>query len=369
MKKLILTLSLLVAVVSLTAQDFFRDEFSTQKKYVIMANPTAGNIGVVKFLLDKGILNVDLQKTEFVGVYHSSQEYDFSQAADYIQKNNLTAFHLYEVKGVLTEGNVYSENPCSDDFRKIFSNSVGIIFFGGQDIPPALYGQENWFSETTDPGRHYFEVSFLFHLLGSTRNASFKPLLEGNPNYMVTGFCLGLQSMNVAAGGTLWQDIPAQVYKSYAPETHVLIDRNNLHRNYWQNIRDDSDFMGINMHPIRFTEDKFFRSTVKVSGKIEPVVYSSHHQAIREVAPGFRVTALSYDGNIIEGIAHNKYPNVFSVQFHPEVSALYEDRALVKFAPEDKPATLHSMLDKNSLKFHLKYWGHISDVINRGGRH
>jgi putative glutamine amidotransferase len=65
---------------------------------------------------------------------------------------------------------------------------------------------------------------------------------------MVTGFCLGLQSMNVAAGGTLWQDIPAQVYKSYAPETHVRIDRNNLHRNYWQNIRDDADLMGINMH-------------------------------------------------------------------------------------------------------------------------
>jgi len=35
----------------------------------------------------------------------------------------------------------------------------------------------------------------------------------------------------------------------------------------------------------------------------------------------------------------------------------------VKFAPDDTPASLHSMLDKKSLKFHLKYWGHISDVI------
>lgn len=368
MKKLIFTLSLLAVVISISAQNFFREDFSRDKKYVVMLNPTAGNIGVVKFLLEKGILDVDLQKYEFVGVYHSSQEYNFTQAADYIEKNGLSAFHLHEVKGVLNESMVYRENGCSDDFRKIFSNSVGIIFFGGQDIPPALYGEENWYSETTDPGRHYFEVSFLFHLLGSTRNASFKPLLEEKPDYMVTGFCLGLQSMNVAAGGTLIQDIPAQVYKSFTPETNVLIERNNLHRNYWQNIRDDSDFMGINMHPVKFTDDKFFGSTVKVSRKMQPVVYSSHHQAIGEVAPVFRVTARSYDGKIIEGIAHKKYPNVFSVQFHPEVSALYEDRALVKFAPDDKPATLHSMLDKNSMKFHLTYWKHISDVISRGSR-
>jgi len=117
------------------------------------------------------------------------------------------------------------------------------------------------------------------------------------------------------------------------------------------------------MHPVRFTENMFFGKTVKVSRKLQPIVYSSHHQAINELAPVFNVTARSNDGKIIEGIAHKKYPNVFSVQFHPEVSALYEDRALVKFAPDDTPASLHSMLDKKSLKFHLKYWGHISDVI------
>ncbi|MFN2313718.1 MAG: gamma-glutamyl-gamma-aminobutyrate hydrolase family protein, partial [Bacteroidales bacterium] len=95
------------------------------------------------------------------------------------------------------------------------------------------------------------------------------------------------------------------------------------------------------------------------------VVYSHHHQAIGDVAPAFAVTALSDYGKIVEGIAHKKYPNVFSVQFHPEVSSLYEDRDLVRFAPEDTPATLHSMLDKKSLKFHKKYWGHISAVIRK----
>lgn len=368
MKKLLLTLAFIPLILSLTAQDFFREDFSKDKDYLILANPTVYNIGVVIFLVDNGILDIDLKKIELVGVYHSSQEYDFAKSADYISDNGLTSFHLHEVKGLLTEDMVYGQNRCSDDFRLIFENSVGIIFFGGNDIPPALYGEENLYSMTTDPGRHYFEVSFLFHLFGGSRNATFQPLLNANPDYLVTGFCLGLQSMNVAAGGTLYQDIPAQVYDSFTPETNVKIDRNNLHRNYWQEIKHDKDFMGTNIHPIKFTDNGFFGRTIKVPASLRPLVYSSHHQALKDVAPCFSITALSEDGKVVEGIVHIKYPKVFSVQFHPEVSALYEDRAKVKFAPEDEPATLHSMLDKKSLRFHKKYWGHISSVIKENTR-
>lgn len=211
MKKLFLTLAFISVLVSLSAQDFFSDNFNKTRDYVILVNPVEKNIGTVKFLLDKGILGLDLRKIEFVGVYHSSQEYDFSKSADMISKNGLTCFHFHEVKGVLSEETIYRQNPCSDDFRRIFENSVGIIFFGGPDIPPSVYGQENRYSKTTDPGRHYFEVSFLFHLIGGTRNTAHKPLLNEKHNYLVTGFCLGMQSMNVAAGGTLYQDIPAQI--------------------------------------------------------------------------------------------------------------------------------------------------------------
>jgi putative glutamine amidotransferase len=365
MKKLLFTLAFLSLVITLYPQDFFREEFSREKEYLILVNPTVGNIGVVEFLLKNRLLNIDQGKISLVGVYHSSQEYDFTKSAEHIAQNSLISWHLHQVKGILKEDMVFKTNPCSDDFRKIFENSVGVIFFGGQDIPPAVYGEENWYSETTDPGRHYFEVSFLFHLLGGSRNTTFKPLLGENPDYMVTGFCLGMQSMHVAAGGTLYQDIPAQIYQSYNAESTVRIDRPNLHRNYWQIIRDDPDFMGTNIHPVRFTGDSFFGGTVKVSKKLRPLVYSSHHQSLKDVALCFEVTALSDDGKVIEGIRHQKYPNVFSVQFHPEVSALYEDRAKVKFAPEDTPQTLHSMLDKNSLKFHKKYWGHISAVIRK----
>lgn len=363
MKKLFLCLAIFSLFISLSAQNFFRAEFSREKDYVILVNPTVGNIEVVDFLLKNGLLDIDTDRVGFVGVYHTSQKYDFSRSADHINTGGLKNFHLHEVRGPLTEDLLYRENPCSDDLRLIFKNSIGVFFFGGEDIPPSVYGEENWYSETSDPGRHFFEVTFLFHLLGSTLNTTFTPLLEEKPDYLVTGFCLGMQTMNVAAGGTLYQDIPAQIYGSYRPETHVLIDRANQHRNNWQKVKEGPGYMSSSLHPVRFTEHGFFGKTVRVPRKLQPLVYSSHHQSLRDVAPCFDVTALSMDGKVVEGIAHVSYPNVFSVQFHPEVSALYEDRALVRFAPDDKPVTLHSMLDKESLKFHRKYWGHITDVI------
>ena len=280
MKRLLLFLSALYIASVLYPQDFFRGDFDKGKDYVILVNPTAGNLDVVNFLVMHKLLDIDFDKVNFVGVYHSSQEYDFSKSVEHIAKNKLSGYYLYEVRGELPEEALFSENECTSDFRKIFENSVGIIFFGGQDIPPSVYGEENMYSETTDPGRHFFEVSFLFHLLGGNRNESFKPLLDENPGYMVTGFCLGMQSMNVATGGSLIQDIPAQLYDSHTPETNVKIDRPDLHRNYWQNLNDDPKLMGINLHPVHFTENPFFGNTVKLSKKLRPQVYSSHHQAV-----------------------------------------------------------------------------------------
>ncbi len=365
MKRLLLFLFALYIASALYPQDFFREDFDKGKDYVILVNPTAGNLDVVNFLVTHKLLGVDFDKVNFVGVYHSSQEYDFSKSAAHIAKNNLSGYALYEVRGDLPEEALFRENECTADFRRIFENSIGIIFFGGQDIPPSVYGEENLYSETTDPGRHFFEVSFLFHLLGGSRNESFKPLLDEKPDYMVTGFCLGMQSMNVATGGSLYQDIPAQVYGSYTPATNVTIDRPDLHRNYWQNLNDDPKLMGINLHPIHFTENTFFGNTIRLPKNLRPLVYSSHHQAVKDLSSDLEITALSNDGKVVEGLVHKRYPNVFAVQFHPEVSALYENRAEVRFSPDDKPETLHRMLNRKSLRFHKKYWGHISGVIDR----
>lgn len=364
MKKLLITPLLLLLSVSVFSQDFFHSNFDREKNYVILLNPTVSNIKTIIFLLDNHILKVDPDKADFVGIWHKDQEYDFTQSEKFIDENGLEGFHLHEVKGELPEDAVFRQNECTGDFRTIFESSVGAIFFGGQDIPPALYGEENLYSVTTDPYRHFFEVSFLFHLLGGKADPSFLPFVNENPFYMVTGFCLGMQSMNVATGGSLYQDIPAQVYNSHSVEETLNISRENLHRNYWQEISRDPDLMGINIHRIHFTDNSFFPAVIRADIKSEPQVYSSHHQAVKDLGKGLSVTALSADGKIVEGLCHNLFPNVFAVQFHPEVSALYENRSEVKFAPEDEAVTLHRMMDRKSLRFHRKYWSHISEVIS-----
>ncbi len=363
MKKLFLLLCFLLSVCVLYPQNFFREDFEKDKSYIILMNPTVGNIEVVNFLLEKKLLDVDLDQVNFVGVYHINQEYDFSRTAQYIEENKLKAYYLHEVREELPEVSLFNANACTEEFQTIFENSIGVFFFGGPDIPPSVYGEENLYSETNDPVRHFFESSFIFHLLGGRQNLSFVPLLNENPCYLVTGFCLGMQTMNVATGGSLYQDIPAQIYGSYSAETTLKTDRKNLHRNYWQNIIQDQMLMGTNIHPVQFTGDAFFGLTVKIPRHIRPLVFSSHHQAVKEVGEGFEVAALSNDGKVIEAMIHKKYSNVFAVQFHPEVPALYKNGTKVKFNPDDKPETLHRMLDRKSLAFHRNYWSHISEVI------
>jgi putative glutamine amidotransferase len=300
-----------------------------------------------------------------VGVYFEDQKYDFRQTRDYIVENNSKNFFLHVVRGELNEGNLFEENDCTDDIRTIFENSAGVFFFGGPDIPPGVYGEENTLSVVTDPERHYFETTFLFHLLGGFWNENFEALLHKKPNYLVTGFCLGMQTMNVATGGTLIQDIPAEIFGAETPEAILKTGRANLHRNYWQEISDDTLLMGINLHTIKFSNHPFFGEVVKVSKRWEPRIYSSHHQAAEKLGKGMEITALSPDGKIVEGLAHTEFPNVFAVQFHPEVPGLYEDLYIRKFHPEDQPMSYNDIIGKQSVKFHKRYWEHISEVIRR----
>ena len=333
-------------------------------KVIVLANPTVRNIEIVDFLISKGIFSVNTYQVSFLGIFHPGQAYDFTQSQAYIDQHKLEWISLREVPGEITSDNVFRDNDCTPVFREVFEQTSGILFFGGPDIQPEIYGEENLYSDVTDPARHLFEVSLAFHLTGSSRNPGFTPFLEERPDYLVTGFCLGMQTMNVAAGGTLWQDIPAQVYGKFTPEETVQTDRNNLHRNYWQLINQDDQLMGINLHSIRFTSHPFFGKTVRVAKKSKPRIYSSHHQSPKDIGTGYEITALSPDGKVIEGLAHSRFPNVFAVQFHPEVPALYEDRELWKFEPSDKPRTMHRIIGKSGVRFHKKYWEHISHIVN-----
>ncbi len=365
MNKFLILMILIQAAFSLSAKKEKMPADGEAPVYVVVPNPTCQNIETLLFLVRKGIFQLDTGRLRFLGIYHSGQAYDFSQSRRFLEGEAGGLFLLEETDGGLDEQTVYGENGCSGFFREVFRKSAGVIFMGGPDIQPALYGEENSHSEVSDPVRHLFEVSLAFHLLGGSRDPQFRPLLARRPGYLVTGFCLGLQTMNVAAGGSLIQDIPARLYGKHTPAETLETDRLNLHRNYWQLLSADKKLMGINFHPLLFTHHPFFGKTIRLSKKTRPMVYSSHHQSPGELGTGFEITALSPDGSVIEGLVHRSYPHVFAVQFHPEVPALYENRESWKFCPQDNPETFHRIIGNGGVRFHRKYWRHIGDCLER----
>ncbi|MFV0590572.1 MAG: gamma-glutamyl-gamma-aminobutyrate hydrolase family protein [Draconibacterium sp.] len=364
MKRTLVIFLLLFLVLGSYSQDFFKTNYNRNKHYILLCDPTVYRIKTIQYLTGNKIFKVK-NNVEFVGVYFEDQNYNFDKTRQYIEENHLSEFHLQAISGDLNEKLLFQKNDISEQLQMAFDNSVAIIFFGGPDIPPAVYGEENTKSYVTDPQRHYYETSFLFHLLGGFQNNDFKPFLAERPDYLVTGFCLGMQTMNVATGGTLVQDIPEEIYGAETAEQTVKTDRNNLHRNYWPEIVEDSLLMRINFHPIRFTENDFFGKTVKVKKSETPCILSAHHQAAEKIGKNLEITALSDDGKVVEGLAHRIYPNVFAVQFHPEVLALYEDMAALKFAPEDTPQTYHHIIGKDGVRFHKAYWKHISKAVKK----
>jgi len=365
MKKLFVkftfTLVLAFSLASGFAQNFIETDFKPNKTYILLAHPTVLNLETIQFLLKNNILK--LSDAEFIGVYSAAESYDYNKSVALLKKSEMGRFHLQKIEGEESAAQIYAENGWTKMFRKLFDHSAGIFFFGGPDIQPEIYGQKNLYSEVTDPNRHSFELSLLFHLLGGKQNNAFFPFMTEKPGYFVTGFCLGLQSMNVATGGTLTQDIPAQTYQKKNAEENLKLNKDQLHRNYWQEITKDTSLMGINFHHIQYTAHPFFLKTVKANKDLKPLVLSSHHQSIEELGKDLIVTATSMDGDVIEGIHHRIYPNVFAVQFHPEVPALYKEGKKLKFTPSDTPKSYYEILSPEDRAFHLKYWEAISKAI------
>lgn len=359
--KLILSLILSISFHVSFAQNFLETELEQGKTYVLLAHPTVQNLETIEFLLKNKILQ--LPDAEFVGVYSAAESYDYTLSENLIRDPEMRKFHLQKIAGEPDTSAIFRQNKWTPVFQKLFDHSAGIFFFGGPDIQPETYRQKNLYSVVTDPNRHLFELSFIFQLLGGKQNEKFEPFLKKRPGYFVTGFCLGLQSINVATGGTLTQDIPAQTYKKINAEETLKLKKDQLHRNYWPEISNDSLLMGVNFHSILYTAHPFFLKKVKAGKDLVPLVLSSHHQSIDELGEDLIVTATSADEKVIEGIQHRLYPNVFAVQFHPEVRELYKEGRKLKFAPDDTPKSFVETIGAEGREFHLKYWETISNAI------
>ena len=237
---------------------------------------------------------------------------------------------------------------------------------GGPDLPPFCYGDETQLlTEITDVHRHYLELSLLFHMLGGDQNRAFEPFMKENPTLPLLGICLGMQSMNVATGGTMIQDIPKQLYGHETVEQVLKSEPETQHRNYHRNLGIDRQVRWNNFHSILIAESSVL-DTINSFRTSFPNVWSSHHQCIDRLGEGFVPIAWSRDRKIIEGIQHQVYPNVIGLQFHPEPIAIYDSTKTIRIQPFDTiPTSFYEMFpDSTGIEFHKNLWKILSTRFN-----
>ncbi len=337
-------------------------DFSREKNTLLLMHPTVGTLSLITYLIDEGIF--PLENYNIKGVYFAKENNDYSETENYIREKNLSMV-LEKVDLSLEPDHIYEKNQCSPVFERLFSESSGVIFFGGPDIPPFIYGEKtNTLTDIYDPYRHYFEASFLFHLLGGFQNEKFVPLLDRNPEYMIVGFCLGMQTMNVATGGTLIQDIPLEVYNKQYVEDILSLPSENLHRNYSNNIPDTSNLFWGNIHPIKILDNSWIVKHDLAKTDQLPVVVSSHHQAAEKTGLNLKIAATSADGKIIEALEHLKYPNVIGFQFHPEVPDIYNYDNTYHSSSSGGTFSLRAAIENGKgYEFHLAFWKRIAEIL------
>lgn len=172
---------------------------------------------------------------------------------------------IFEKLGVLLIP-VISEN----NLEEICNICDGLVVTGSpNDVHPKYYGEEP-----------IEEKEFKFDEYGLVKNIV---ELFSNAHKPILGICAGIQEINVIFGGTLNQEIP----------NHNLTNGNK--------------------HTVKLNENSFLYDIYKQK-TIE--VNSYHRQSVKDLAPNFKITAISEDGTI-EGIEKD---NIIAVQWHPEVS-------------------------------------------------
>lgn len=290
---------------------------------LVITHPTESVLRNYVTLVRQHVLKVpDLH---IVGVYHELETEDYAAAKAYLAAEKIDWITLHAVHCNVTADNVYSINDCREAIEPFLQSAQAMIFNGGDDIPPYLYGQPTLLTTQVEaPQRHAFETTILVQMMGSTRAPDVVPLMAKHPDFTILGICVGMQTLNIAAGGTLIQDIPSQLYHQQSVETALGASPATWHRNHSHERGTGPNIaLGV-MHPIHLTPGAppFMFGAGKQALK-EPLVLSIHHQAVDKLGAGYVVFATSDDGKVIEAIGRHDYPNVLGLQFHPERSAMW----------------------------------------------
>ncbi len=168
-----------------------------------------------------------------------------------------------------------------DEIRQIFTMCDGLLMTGGHDVEPRQYGEEPRLDNVVpNAERDTMELALLRLAL-----AHDKP---------VFGICRGLQIMNVACGGTLYQDLPSEFDSGVDHHQRPPYDR-----------------------PVHGVHIETGTPLFAELGVDDLAVNSYHHQAIRELGEGLTAMAVSEDG-LVEAIDRPAATYFRAVQWHPE---------------------------------------------------
>lgn len=169
----------------------------------------------------------------------------------------------------------------TEQINDILDNIDGIIMSGGEDYDPQLYGEQpiRQLGEVV-PERDKFDLLLIRGAVG-----------RGLP---LLGICRGEQGLNIALGGTLYQDIPSQLPNSVK--------------------HGQSAPASYGTHAISVEKGSVMGNLLGVDSIS---VNSFHHQSVKKPAPGLIVSATAPDG-VVEAIEKPGDPRIVGTQFHPE---------------------------------------------------
>lgn len=202
---------------------------------------------------------------------------DVQQDGENILKNTY-------VQAVIRAGGLPMIIPVGleQDVDQLIEMFDGLLLSGGNDINPMLFNEEpHEYLGVVSPSRDSSELELARRMLKTG-----KPIL---------GICRGLQVLNVAVGGTLYQDLykqndsPILQHIQKAPNTHCS-------------------------HFVQLDKGSLLES---IAGSERIQVNSYHHQSLKEVPSDFKVTGVASDG-IVEAIESTDEQFVLGVQWHPE---------------------------------------------------
>ena len=199
-------------------------------------------------------------------------------------------------QSILKAGGVPFIIPCYDDTDALINTLDkldGILLTGGADINPLFLGE--------DPIKELHGIN-----PRRDRQELLLTRLAADRQIPILGICRGIQTMNAALGGPLYQDIHSQM-----EGTRIKHDQ-DLDRSYAS-------------HMVVIEKDTLLHSLFKTD---TIAVNSFHHQAIKEPAPGFRVCARATDG-VIEAMESTEYKSMLGVQWHPECFILKNDECMM----------------------------------------